>query len=134
MVKVRTFFPNPHIFNKYSPKLFSTPYKKDVPHLKHISNSRTLAWAVIGKLFVFLLRSGLLTRILAKFSSSTLHFRSMQLYTLLAFENVIVLCAICILHHLYYLFNNCNTVSGDTCIFVTAHMPTPISFKLAPSK
>ena len=33
-----------------------------------------------------------------------------------------------------YYFNNCNIVSGDTCIFVTAHMPTPISFTLAPSR
>lgn len=31
-------------------------------------------------------------------------------------------------------FNKPNTISGDTSIFVTAHMPTPISFTLAPSR
>ena len=33
-----------------------------------------------------------------------------------------------------YFLNSPNINSGDTVILVTAHMPAPISFTLAPSK
>jgi len=44
------------------------------------------------------------------------------------------ICLVCCLVLNFVYFNNCKIVSGETCIFVTAHMPTPISFTLAPSK